>query len=214
MHPADSPLQVTGGRPAPASARRAPCMIAGLVAVLSWGLCSEASAAERTKGRLCRPETIAPLTVDAPVVGVSDGDTLKARFTADFAYPGQQSIRLLEIDAPESGQAFGNRSKQALSALAFGKTLRFVIRGHDRYCRPLALIAAPGTADGSVNLAMVEQGLAWANREYGKDPAYRTAEDAARSARRGLWVDTNPMYPGDYRRAKRNGETVTEGGAP
>lgn len=159
----------------------------------------------RGSSKLCRPQKITPITVDATVVGISDGDTLKARFPADMVYPGQQSIRLLEIDAPESGQPFGNRAKQALSALAFGKTLRFVVRGHDRYCRPLALIAAPGAQAGSVNLAMVQQGFAWANREYGQDAAYPLAETQARAARLGLWADRNPVYPGDFRRAKRAG---------
>lgn len=55
------------------------------------------------------------------VVGISDGDTLAARCpTADAAHPYQRvKVRLAEIDAPESGQAFGRRSKEHLSALCF-----------------------------------------------------------------------------------------------
>jgi micrococcal nuclease len=152
--------------------------------------------------KFCKPQSIAPVSLGVPIVGVSDGDTLTARFPADFVYPNQQSIRLLEIDAPESRQAFGNRSKQALSELAFGKTLRVTVTGNDAFCRPLVLVEGD---QGSVNLQMVKSGYAWFNREYGRDRAYQTAEDEARAARRGLWVDPNPQYPGDFRRAQKAG---------
>jgi micrococcal nuclease len=33
-------------------------------------------------------------------------------------------VRLAEIDAPEKSQAYGQRSKQSLSDLAFGKQVR------------------------------------------------------------------------------------------
>lgn len=50
------------------------------------------------------------------VIGVTDGDTLKVRCEAD-PVPQNLTLRLAEIDAPESRQAFGNRSKQSLSWL-------------------------------------------------------------------------------------------------
>ena len=55
------------------------------------------------------------------IVGISDGDTLTARCpAADPAHPYQQvRVRLAEIDAPESRQAFGQRSKRHLSDLCF-----------------------------------------------------------------------------------------------
>lgn len=53
----------------------------------------------------------------ATVIGISDGDTL----TVLDKDKQQVKIRLAEIDAPESHQAFGSRSKQSLSNLCFGK---------------------------------------------------------------------------------------------
>ena len=63
------------------------------------------------------------------IVGVSDGDTLRARCGTPGAYE-QVKIRLSEIDAPESKQAFGERSKQSLSDLCFQQ--QGVIKGGNR----------------------------------------------------------------------------------
>ena len=49
----------------------------------------------------------------AKVVGVSDGDTL----TVLTAEKRQVKVRLHGIDAPETGQDFGSRAKQAASEL-------------------------------------------------------------------------------------------------
>jgi endonuclease YncB( thermonuclease family) len=52
------------------------------------------------------------------VVGVSDGDTIKVRCGEAGSYE-QVTIRLGGIDAPEKKQAFGQRSKEAMSDLSF-----------------------------------------------------------------------------------------------
>jgi endonuclease YncB( thermonuclease family) len=70
------------------------------------------------------------------VVGVCDGDTL----TILAAGNRQVKIRLYGIDAPETGQDFGNRAKQAASELALGRTVTVEPRDTDRYGRTLALI--------------------------------------------------------------------------
>jgi endonuclease YncB( thermonuclease family) len=51
------------------------------------------------------------------IVGITDNDTIKA------LAPGNQilRVRLSWIDAPESSQAFGQRSKQQLRELVFGR---------------------------------------------------------------------------------------------
>ena len=78
------------------------CNDAGLFALIAGATLSFALLAEPIVGR---------------VVGVAKGDTL----TVPDALKHQHKIRLSGIDAPEGGQAFGQRSKQALSDCAFGK---------------------------------------------------------------------------------------------
>ena len=91
----------------------------------------------------------------ARVVGISDGDTITV-LTADKT---QHRIRLWGIDAPETGQDFGSRAKQAASGLAFGKTVKILPRDTDRYGRTVAEVILP---DGrSMNREMVRQGMAW-----------------------------------------------------
>jgi endonuclease YncB( thermonuclease family) len=50
------------------------------------------------------------------VVGITDGDTITVRTTNDTI-----KVRLAGIDAPERGQPFGTKAKQALSGQVFGK---------------------------------------------------------------------------------------------
>jgi endonuclease YncB( thermonuclease family) len=89
------------------------------------------------------------------VVGVSDGDTLTV-LTADKR---QVKVRLHGIDAPESGQDFGNRAKQLASSLAIGKNVTVRVRDTDRYGRPVADVILPDSR--MLNREMVREGMAW-----------------------------------------------------
>jgi endonuclease YncB( thermonuclease family) len=55
-------------------------------------------------------------TLTCRVVGIFDGDTITVLVAQQ-----QVKVHLADIDAPESKQAFGTRSKQALSDLCLGK---------------------------------------------------------------------------------------------
>ena len=65
------------------------------------------------------------------VVGVTDGNTVTLLVDGRV----QHKIRLSGIDAPEKAQPFGNRAKQRLSSLVYGKTVTAVGTKQDRYCR-------------------------------------------------------------------------------
>ena len=84
------------------------------------------------------------------VVGVSDGDTITV-----LVDKKPIKIRLEGIDAPEAKQSFGNRSKQALSDLVFGKEVRVKKTGEDRYGRSLGLDSTDGI---DINAKMIQDG--------------------------------------------------------
>jgi len=96
------------------------------------------------------------------VVGITDGDT----FTLLTADKKQVKVRLAEIDAPESGQPYGNKSKQTLSGLIFSKDIRVVFQTTDRYGRT---VGRPYVDDLDVSAEMIRMGAAWAYREYLRD---------------------------------------------
>jgi endonuclease YncB( thermonuclease family) len=115
------------------------------------------------------------------VVGVQDGDTLTVLDQTNT----QHTIRLASIDAPELGQPYGDRAKQALSRLVFGKMVEVEPETSDRYGRTVAVVTEEGT---NVNRRLVREGAAWAYLKYLRDPALIDLENDARTSRRGLWA--------------------------
>jgi endonuclease YncB( thermonuclease family) len=154
-------------------------------------------------------------TIAGRVVGVADGDTVTLLVVdAASGTKTPAKVRLSGIDAPEKAQAFGARSKDMMSELAFGKDAVADCTVADRYGRDICVVRV-GQVD--VGLRLIEQGLAWHFKKYQRDqkPAdrvrYDLAETEAREARRGLWRDldtkTPPVSPWDWRKAKRAGLT-------
>jgi endonuclease YncB( thermonuclease family) len=70
-------------------------------------------------------------TLEGRVVGVADGDTV----TVLDADRQQHKIRLGGIDAPEKAQPFGQKSKENLSRMVFGKDVRVEWKKRDKYKR-------------------------------------------------------------------------------
>src|SRR5437867_657240 len=125
------------------------------------------------------------------VIGIADGDTLT--LLVDRA---PLKIRLADIDAPEKKQAFGQRSKQSLSDLCWGKDATYQAQTIDKYGRTVARVTCAGV---DANRAQVERGFAWVYPKYNRDASLPAVENAARAARRGLWADKEPMPPWEFR---------------
>ena len=132
------------------------------------------------------------------VVGISDGDT----FTLLTADKKQVKVRLSEIDTPERAQPFGTRARQALSDLIFSKDVLVVQDDIDRYGRLVGQVYVGNT---HVNRKMVQEGMAWAYRQYLKDKTLLQDEQAAREAKKGLWSlpSTEQVPPWEWRRGKK-----------
>lgn len=127
------------------------------------------------------------------VVGVSDGDTM----TCLTDEKRQIKVRLAQVDAPESGQPYGRKAKQALSNMVFGKRVMLIRRDTDRYGRMVATVMLDSK---DINLSLVEMGMAWVYARYATDPAYFEAQRLAKARRMGLWAEKHPVKPEDWRR--------------
>ena len=129
------------------------------------------------------------------VVKVIDGDTV------DILTVKEQKIRvrLLDIDAPESNQAYGNKSKQYLASLIAGKEVFVKSSKKDIYKRTLGTIFLNKV---NINAKMVESGYAWAYRYKGKanNKLMVKIEAKAKQSKKGLWKDKKPIAPWDFRR--------------
>ena len=136
------------------------------------------------------------------VIKVTDGDTVNVLTSENETH----KIRLSGIDAPEKKQAFGNKSKQVLTDLIYGKTVSVEFNKLDKYQREVGKIMFNGQ---DVNLRQIKLGLAWHYKKYEKEQdvedrsIYANAEFIAQVVKAGLWYDANPIAPWDYRKQKR-----------
>jgi endonuclease YncB( thermonuclease family) len=151
---------------------------------------------------------IAAATLTGRVVGVTDGDTIKLLVDGRSEY----KVRLGEIDAPESGQPFGQKSKRMLSDLVFNRTVSVRVTDVDRYGRSVGVIRAGRV---NINAEMVKRGGAWAYRRYLSDQRYLLWEREAQQARRGLWnlQADQIMAPWEWRAARRGGRSGNQSAA-
>ena len=136
------------------------------------------------------------------IVAIADGDTLTLLDTSKV----QHRIRLDGIDAPESKQAFGNRSRQSLAELTHQQEAVADCRKVDKYQRQVCVVRVNGL---DVGLEQIKRGLAWHFKRYQTEQtpenrtSYGAAEREAKVERRGLWREANPQPPWEFRSAKR-----------
>ena len=116
-------------------------------------------------------------------------------------------IRLANIDAPEKAQPFGQRSKQSLSELCFGKDASYTVQSLDRYKRAIAVVTCQGV---EANRQQVARGMAWVYVKYNADRSLVGLESQARQAGRGLWREEPAIAPWEFRRARKSGRLARE----
>jgi micrococcal nuclease len=111
------------------------------------------------------------------VVGVIDGDTIEVLHDKK-----PERIRLYGIDCPEKWQPFGQKAKQAASALLFGKEVRIETHGRDKHRRTLGTVFQ---GEMNVNQILVKEGFCWWFSKYvPKDTVLKEFEQEAKDAKK------------------------------
>jgi endonuclease YncB( thermonuclease family) len=121
---------------------------------------------------------------DARVSAVFDGDTIEVVRELGDGETRREKIRLAGIDAPERGQPWSRRAKQALSERVLGKPVRVNAVSTDRWGRTVGEVYAD---DVCVGCELLREGHVWVFRRYSDDRVLLGLEAEARAARRGLW---------------------------
>ena len=154
-------------------------------------------------GQLSSPESTSASAASDPagipteaewglVVRVADGDTL----TVKFADGEEETIRLLDVDTPETvhpnrpRECYGSQASDFTKRL-MGQRVGIEEEGRDKYGRLLAYVWTEAEEGGQLwNVRLLEQGLAVYN-DYGNPGQYadrtRVVAERAMLAGVGLW---------------------------
>ena len=141
----------------------------------------------------------------ATVLSIGDSDTIRV-------LQGQQrlTIRLACIDAPEMAQApdGANARRYLQTRLPLGSSVTLRPQTVDRFGRTVAEVIG----EVNLNLALVEDGMAFAYRKYlGQCDAkeYLDAEFRAFRSRYGMWqLPGGTTRPWDFRRGRTSGRST------
>lgn len=148
------------------------------------------------------PSNIVRSNIELEIVDATGGDTITVVNTAKQ----RLTIRLQGIDAPEIGQRYAEAAHKQLAELVRGKTalIEFDPKGKpDREGRVIAKVYVSGR---DIGLSQIQAGLAWYCKDYKKAQTdtdrsiYVDAESEARANKVGLWSESSPRAPWDYRR--------------
>jgi micrococcal nuclease len=122
---------------------------------------------------------------------VLDGDTVIIRDQGSTYH-----LRLLDIDAPESQQAYGKQAKRSLISLCTGK-IAVQTSGTDLYGRTLGHLRCNNIDASQYQVA---QGMAWFNSRYSTRAELAPLQLQAQQQALGLWQQPEPTPPWVWRK--------------
>jgi len=133
------------------------------------------------------------------VTRIVDGDSIVVK-TDDGT---EEQVHLEGIDAPEVKQDSGSEATKALTSMVKGKSVEVKWKKRDDFQRILGQVYQESV---HVNLQMLEKGLAWHYARYYKSEDFADAEKKAKSSKLGLWSNSSPTAPWEYRKKNRDSE--------
>lgn len=131
------------------------------------------------------------------VIGIKDGDTIVVLDSLQT----EKTLRLAEVDCPESGQSFGKNAKQFTSNEVFGKIIKYYPTNTVRYGRTIAKVYYDNGKYLSEEI--IRNGLGWWYYKYSNNKNLGTLEKEASNKKIGLFSDPNSIPPWLYREQQR-----------
>jgi len=142
---------------------------------------------------------------------IFDGDSFLVR----NAEGKDIDVRLIDIDAPEKNQPYGDQARAALIKLIGSRRVFVHVIDIDKYQRKLARVyREPDRID--VARAMVHDGHVWVYRRTVRDESLVALEESARADRLGLWAlpKADLMPPWKFRYLERQARSHENEGEP
>jgi len=134
----------------------------------------------------------------APVTRVIDGDTIEVRRLGKIV-----RVRLWGIDTPEWQQGFSHEAREFTRRRLAGREVELRVKTWDTYGRLVAMVMVDGNP---LNEELLREGLAWVHIYYCKEPIcrhWRQLEKEAKKDRRGLWRESHPIAPWQWKQTHR-----------
>lgn len=140
-------------------------------------------------------------TLFGSVSEIHDGDTITI-----ICLKRPLDIHLIGVAAPEKEQPYSEVARQHLSDLILNKEVVVETSGLGENALIMGRVFLK---EADVGAQMLRDGAAWYDRPYDsiltedQRQMYAACETAARNERRGIWQDTNPLPPWEFRAGMR-----------
>lgn len=140
--------------------------------------------------------SIAIYSQSGRVVKIKDGDTIVVLDSLNV----QTTIRLAEVDCPESSQPFGKNAKVFTSGQVAMKNVTYKIVTIDQYGRTVAKVFYSGKY---LSEEIIKNGMGWQYKRHSTSKKLAALEQLAKDNKIGLWSDKRAVAPWEYREMKK-----------
>ncbi len=128
------------------------------------------------------------------IIKIKDGDTIIVIDSLN----NQTTLRLAEVDCPESGQPFGRNAKIFTAEQVGMENVTYEVVSIDRYGRIIAKVFYNGKY---LSQEIIKNGFGWHYKRYSNSKELAELEIVARNDSLGLWQDKNAIAPWEYRKS-------------